>query len=294
MQEPAVDLRATGRGRRRLLVNRLAEALAVGAAALAVGALVIVIWSVGSRAIGAINLDFFTQGPAQFGEAGGGIAPAIAGSLLLVAVATIIALPVGVLTAIYVSEFAPVRIGRMIRLWLDVLNGFPSIVIGIFVFTILVKTSVPILGVGHHQSAIAGGVALAIIMLPTVTRTTEEMLRLVPDALREGALALGVPRWKAILTVVLRTAAPGIATGVMLAVARVAGETAPLLFTAFGNDRVSTSLRQPIGTMSVQIFNYAKEPYDLLNQQAAAGALVLVAFVLFLNVAARVLVRRKK
>jgi phosphate transport system permease protein len=197
-------------------------------------------------------------------------------------------IPVGVLTGVYLSELGrDSKFASVVRFSADAMSGIPSIVIGVFTYTLIVLQQ-------RHFSALAGGVALAIIMLPTVTRTTEEMLKLVPDSLREAALALGVPRWKAILTVVLRTAAPGIATGVMLAVARVAGETAPLLFTAFGNDKVSTSLSREIGTMPVQIYKYATSPYEQWHRQASAAALVLVALVLVLNVAARVIVRRKK
>ena len=163
----------------------------------------IVVWSVFSRGVGALNLDFFTKGPALFGQTGGGVAPALVGSLLLVAIATAMALPIGVLSAIFVSEFAPRRIGEQIRLWLDVLNGFPSIVIGIFVFALCVKVTLPVVGWGHHQSAIAGGFALAIIMLPLVARATMEVLALVPNQLREASYALGVSKWQTVLRVVL-------------------------------------------------------------------------------------------
>ena len=187
MSEPALSLKATGRSRRRLLTNRGAEVGASAAAAIAVAALLVLIWSVGSRGVSALNWDFFTKGPAVFGEAGGGVAPALVGSLLLVAIATALALPFGVLAAIYVSEFAHPRFGRQVRLWLDVLNGFPSIVIGIFVFALCVKVSLPVVGWGRHQSAIAGGSALAIIMLPLVARATMEVLTLVPNELREAS-----------------------------------------------------------------------------------------------------------
>ncbi|HEV2590585.1 MAG TPA: phosphate ABC transporter permease PstA, partial [Gaiellaceae bacterium] len=233
MQPHAISLKATGRGRRRLIANRIAEGGAVLSAAAAIAVLAIVIWSVGSRGIGAINLDFFIKGPSSdfFAASGGGIAPAIVGSMLLVAVATVIALPVGVLTALYCSEFAPPSIARQVRLWLDVLNGFPSIVIGIFVFALCVKVKLPLIGIGHHQSAIAGGGALAIIMLPLVARSTMEVLSLVPNHLREASLALGVSKWQTVLRVVLPTSFGGILTGTTLAIARAAGETAPLLFT---------------------------------------------------------------
>ncbi len=178
------------------------------------------------------ELGLLHQGPGDvFGQSGGGIAPAIVGTLILVATATVFALPTGVLTAIYVSEFAPRRLGEQVRLWLDVLNGFPSIVIGIFVFALCVKVKLPLLGIGHHQSAIAGGFALAIIMLPLVARATMEVLSLVPSGLREASYALGVSKWRTVLSVVLPTSLGGILTGTTLAIARAAGETAPLLFT---------------------------------------------------------------
>ena len=230
-------LTASGRSRRRLVMNRVAEAVALLAALIAIAALVVLVASVLVKAFPALNFDFFTKGPAVFGQTGGGIAPAFVGTFVLVAIATAIALPVGVLVALYVSEFAPRRIADQIKLWLDVLNGFPSIVIGIFVFALAVKTKLPILGIGHHQSAWAGGFALSIIMLPLVSRTTMEVLALVPNHLREASYALGVSKWRTVLGVVLPTALGGIVTGTTLAVARAAGETAPLLFTCalFGN-----------------------------------------------------------
>ncbi len=188
MTDVPISLRATGRGRRRLLFNRLAELTAFAAAAAAILVLGILVWSVFSRGVHALSWNFFTKGPALFGQTGGGVAPALVGSLLLVGIATAMALPVGVLTAIFVSEFAPRRIGEQVRLWLDVLNGFPSIVIGIFVFALCVKVSLPVVGWGHHQSAIAGGFALAIIMLPLVARATMEVLTLVPNELRDASL----------------------------------------------------------------------------------------------------------
>jgi phosphate transport system permease protein len=295
LQAPATDLRATGRGRRRLLVNRVAEGAAIAAALLAVAALALVIWSVGSRGIGAINLDFFVKGPALFGESGGGIGPAIAGSLLLVGVATLIALPVGVLTAIFVSEFAPVGAGRQIRLWLDVLNGFPSIVIGIFVFTICVKVKVPILGIGQHQSAIAGGVALAVIMLPLVARSTMEVLALVPNHLREASYALGVSKWQTVLRVVLPTSFGGILTGTTLAIARAAGETAPLLFTcSIAGQLVDWNPSHSVQSIPLTIFQYSESADPNLHQQAWAAAFVLILFVLMTSLSARLLLERSR
>jgi phosphate transport system permease protein len=295
MAESEISLKATGRSRRRLLVNRAAEGSAQLAAALAVAALAIVVWSVGSRGVGALNLDFFTKGPPPFGEAGGGIAPALAGSLLLVVVATAIALPFGVLTAIYVSEFAPRRIGEQIRLWLDVLNGFPSIVIGIFVFTLCVKVKVPLVGWGHHQSAIAGGVALAIIMLPLVGRSTMEVLRLVPNQLREASYALGVSKWQTVLRVVLPTSFGGILTGTTLAVARAAGETAPLLFTcAIAGQLVDWNPAHSVQSIPFTIFQYSESADPNLHEQAWAAAFVLIVFVLVTSLLARLLLERSR
>ena len=297
MNEPAISLRATGRGRRRLVANRVAEGAAVVAAALAIAVLAIMIWSVGSRGAGALSLDFFTKGPPLFGQTGGGIAPALVGSLLLVAVATAFALPVGVLTAIYVSEFAPRRASEQIRLWLDVLNGFPSIVIGIFVFALMVKVSLPVVGWGHHQSAIAGGFALAIIMLPLVARSTMEVLRLVPNELREASYALGVSKWQTVIRVVLPTSFGGILTGTTLAVARAAGETAPLLFTcAIAGQIVDWNPTHSVQSIPLTIFQYSESADPNLNTKAWAAAFVLIVFVLVTSLTARILLdlsRRK-
>jgi phosphate transport system permease protein len=296
MEPDAISLRATGRGRRRLLANRVAEGAAVLAAVLAIGALAIVVWSVGSRGIGAINLDFFLKGPSSdFFGGKGGIAPALAGSLLLVGVATVIALPFGVLSAIYVSEFARERVAQQIRLWLDVLNGFPSIVIGIFVYTVAVKVKVPILGIGHHQSALAGGGALAVIMLPLVARSTIEVLRLVPNHLREASYALGVSKWQTVLRVVLPTSFGGILTGTTLAVARAAGETAPLLFTcAIAGQIVDWNPTHSVQSIPLTIFNDAESADPALHLQAWAAAFVLIVFVLVSSLTARLLLERSR
>jgi phosphate transport system permease protein len=295
MGEPAISLRATGRGRRRLLVNRIAEGAAIFAAALAIAVLAILIWSVGSRGAGALSLDFFTKGPPLFGQTGGGIAPALVGSLLLVAVATAFALPVGVLTAIYVSEFAPRRIAEQIRLWLDVLNGFPSIVIGIFVFALMVKVSLPVVGWGHHQSAVAGGFALAVIMLPLVARSTMEVLRLVPNQLREASYALGVSKWQTVIRVVLPTSFGGILTGTTLAVARAAGETAPLLFTcAIAGQTVDWNPTHSVQSIPLTIFQYSESADPTQHQQAWAAAFVLIVFVLVTSLTARLLLDRSR
>ena len=295
--QPEVSLRATGRNRRRLFVNKVAEGSAVLAAALAILVLAIVVWSVGSRAIGAINIDFFTKGPSSdfFGGQHGGIAPALVGSLLLVGVATVMALPIGVLTALYVSEFAPERFAQQIRLWLDVLNGFPSIVIGVFVFTVAVKANVPGLGIGHHQSAIAGGAALAIIMLPLVARSTMEVLRLVPNELREASYALGVSKWQTVLRVILPTSFGGILTGTTLAIARAAGETAPLLFTcAIAGQIVDWNPSHSVQSIPLTIFTYSESADPVLHQQAWAAAFVLILFVLVTSLTSRLLLERSR
>jgi phosphate transport system permease protein len=296
MAEPAVDLRARGRSRRRLLANKVFEGSAVLAAGLAIAVLGIVIWSVGSRGIGAINVDFFIKGPSSdFFGGGGGIAPALVGSFMLIAIATIIALPTGVLTAIYVSEFAPARFAQQIRLWLDVLNGFPSIVIGIFVFTLCVQKKVPILGIGRHQSAIAGGFALSVIMLPLVARSTMEVLRLVPDELREASYALGVSKWQTVLRVILPTSIGGIFTGTTLAVARAAGETAPLLFTcAIAGQIVDWNPTHSVQSIPLTIFTYSESADPNLHQQAWAAAFVLILFVLITSLTSRLLLERQR
>jgi phosphate transport system permease protein len=295
MSAPEISLKATGRSRRRLAVNRIAEGGAFAAAALAIAALAIMVWSVGSRGAGALNVDFFTKGPPIFGEVGGGIAPALIGSLLLVAIATAFALPFGVLTAIYVSEFARPRLGEQVRLWLDVLNGFPSIVIGIFVFTLCVKVKLPLVGWGHHQSAIAGGFALSIIMLPLVARSTMEVLRLVPNELRDASYALGVSKWQTVLRVILPTSFGGILTGTTLAVARAAGETAPLLFTcAIAGQIVDWNPAHSVQSIPLTIFTYSEAADPNLHQQAWAAAFVLILFVLVTSLTARLLLERSR
>jgi phosphate transport system permease protein len=290
-----ITLKATGRSRRRLLVNKLAEVTALSAATVAIVVLGILVWSVFSRGVHSLSWAFFTKGPALFGQTGGGVAPALVGSFLLVAIATVMALPIGVLTAIYVSEFAPPRIGDQVRLWLDVLNGFPSIVIGIFVFALCVKVSLPIVGWGHHQSAIAGGFALAIIMLPLVARATMEVLTLVPNQLREASYALGVSKWQTVLRVVLPTAFGGILTGTTLAVARAAGETAPLLFTCvLAGTTVDWDPTHSVNSIPYTIFQYSEAPDPELHQQAWALAFVLIAFVLLTSLTARFLLERSR
>jgi phosphate transport system permease protein len=258
----------------------------VGATLLAIVPLAMVLYYVTVRGIGGINLEFFTELPRPVGESGGGMANAVVGTLKLVGLACVFGIPPGVLAGVYLAEFGTTRFGNAVRFCADVMAGVPSITVGLFVYALLVLKT-------KQFSAIAGGIALAVLMLPTVTRTTEELLKLVPESLREAALGLGVPKWRATLRVVLRTAAPGIATGIMLAVARVAGETAPLLFTAFSNRFWSDGLNEPTASLPVQIYTYAVSPYEDWHRQAWAAALVLVVLVLILNVTARVLVRHR-
>jgi phosphate transport system permease protein len=271
---------------RRKVTDLVARGLCVAATLLAVIPLAGVLFYVASAGIGGLSVELFTEMPKPVGELGGGMKHAIVGTLLLVGLACAVGIPVGVLAGIYLAEFGDGILGRAVRFSADVMSGIPSITVGIFVYTLVV------LSMGRF-SAIAGGIALGILMLPTITRTTEELLRLVPASLREAGLALGAPRWKVTLRVVLVTAAPGIATGVMLAIARIAGETAPLLFTALGNRFFTTALDEPIGALSLQIYTYAVSPYDDWHRQASAAALVLVAMVLILNVAARLLFRAR-
>ena len=238
------------------------------------------------RGAAGLSLSFFTELPKPVGETGGGMGNAVVGTLTLIAIASAIGLPIGILSGVYIAEVGRGKLAGWIRFFAEVLSGVPSITIGVFVYALVV---VPM----KHFSAFAGGVSLAIIMIPTVTRTTEELLRMVPSHLREASLALGVPMWRTSLFVVLRTAAPGIATGVMLAVARVAGETAPLLFTAFNNRFLSTRVDQPIASLPVQILTYSTSPYQDWQQQAWTGALVLVVVILALNVVARLGVRSR-
>jgi phosphate transport system permease protein len=290
-----LSLRATGRGRRRLVVNRLAEAAAVAAAAVAVAILGLLVWSVLRRGAGALSVDLLTKPPAPFGQTGGGIAPALAGSLLLVGLAAAMAVPVGVLTAIHVSELASRRLGEQVRLWLDVLNGFPSIVIGIFVFALMVEVPLPLVGWGHHQSALAGAFGLAVIMLPLVARSTMEVLALVPREQREASYALGVSRWQTVLRVVLPAALGGILTGTTLAVARAAGETAPLLFTcALSGSFVDWNPAHSVASVPLTIFTYSEAPDPQSHEQAWAAAFVLIAFVLVTSLTARVLLDRSR
>jgi phosphate transport system permease protein len=247
--------------------------------------LAFILFFVLSQGVQALNWDFFTKLPAPVGEPGGGFANAIVGTLMLIGIGAAFAVPVGVISGVYIAEFPATRLATMARFAADTLNGVPSIVVGVFVYGIAVLPF-------RQFSASAGGLALGIMMIPIVARTTEELLKLVPPALREGALALGATRGWATLTVVLPAAAPGIITGVVLALARIAGETAPLLFTAFNNRFMSVDPSQPIASLTVQVYTYAISPYEDWHRQAWAGALVLVTLVLTCSILARVATRR--
>jgi phosphate transport system permease protein len=265
---------------RRHAIDRLMRGLAAGAAFGVLVPLVLIFAFLVYRGSAALNVEFFTQLPKPVGESGGGMANAIVGTLILIAIASGVGLPLGILGGVYLAESRDRRLPWAVRFLADVLNGVPSIVIGIFAYTLLV---LPL----RRFSAIAGGVALGVIMVPIVLRTTEELVRLVPASLREAALALGVPEWKVVLRVVVPTARAGIVTGAMVAIARIAGETAPLLFTAFGNRFWHQGLDQPIAALPLQIFAYAISPYEDWHRQAWAGALVLIAIVFLVSLAAR-------
>lgn len=268
----------------RRFVDRAVRGACLGATVLALLPLLSVLSMVAIRGADGLSLAFFSELPKPVGEAGGGMAHALVGSLQIVALACSMGIPAGVLAGIYLAEFGTSRFGRFARFSADVMSGVPSIAVGLFVYVLVVRHT-------GGFSALAGAVALALLMLPTITRSTEELLKLVPEALREAALGLGVPRWRATLRVMLRTAAPGIATGIMLAVARAMGETAPLLFTSFNNRFWARSPTEPTASLPVYIYTYAVSPYAEWHAQAWAAALVLVGCVLLLNVGARLLVR---
>jgi phosphate transport system permease protein len=269
---------------RRRIVSRIAETLCAGAVLLALVPLALILFYVLRQGIGAINIAFFTEMPKPVGEVGGGMANAIVGTLILIGIAALFAVPIGCVCGIHLAEYPDTKFSSVVRFAADVMNGVPSIVVGIFAYGLVV---LPV----KRFSAIAGGIALGLLMLPIVVRTTEELLRLVPAGLREGALALGATRGRAVFTVIVPAALPGILTGILVAIARVAGETAPLLFTSFNNRFWSTNLGQPIASLTVQIFSYAISPYEDWHRQAWAGAFLLVAMILTLSILARLSVR---
>jgi phosphate transport system permease protein len=283
--DPGLSLRPGGPLRRRRIVNKIMESLGTLAALVAVAVLVVVVVSVARRGAHSLSWHFLVSKPHLFGGPGGGISNAIIGSGIIVGLATAIALPVGVLLAIYLTEFAPRRLAGPIQLAVDVLAGLPTIVVGVFIYGLLV--------VGHAQSGYAGAIALSIVMLPLVARAAQEVLLLVPGTLREASLALGVSRWRTVIGVILPTAFGGIVTGTVLAVARAAGETAPLLFTSsiFSN-AVSTDITHSMPNIPVLIFIYSEQPDPALHQDAWAAALVLIGFVLIASLGARALLAR--
>ena len=270
---------------RRLVVDRLATAATLLCSILVLLPLVAIFGYLVYRGMGAINWAFLTRTPAPVGEAGGGMANAIVGSALMLGMASLIGVPLGIGSGIYLAEHGKQRFAQLVRFTADVLNGVPSIVTGIAVYGLIVVRQ-------KHFSGLAGGVALGIMMVPTITRTTEEMLLMVPNSVREAALGLGIARWRTTLSIVLRTATSGVITGVMLAFARVAGETAPLLFTALGNQFWNLKLNQPTAALPLQIYVYAISPYDDWHRQAWAGALVLILLIVGAVAAVRVATSR--
>src|SRR3984885_11542049 len=257
----------------RVVMNHLATVAAVGSTILVMAPLIAIFFYLLVKGASSLNLAFFTQVPKPVGEMGGGMANSILGSGILLAIASLMGVPIGIAGGIYIAEYGRnKRLANMVRFTADVLNGVPSIVMGIATYTLIVVPQ-------KHFSALAGGVALGIMMIPTITRTTEEMLLMVPLNVREAALGLGVPNWRSVLSITLRTASPGVITGCMLAFARVAGETAPLLFTALGNQFWSVSANGPIAALPLQIYVYATSPYDEWHRLAWAGSLVLILLI---------------
>ena len=271
---------------RRRAVSHAMIGLTYVAALVAILPLILIVWHLVRQGASSVSWTFFTRMPAPAGETGGGMANAIVGTGILVVMASLVGLPVGIGAGLYLAEQRGAPLATTVRFLSDVLNGLPSIVMGIFAWQMLVRPF-------KHFSALAGGIALGAMMIPLVTRATEEMIRLVPVALREAALALGYSRWRTSLSVVLRTALPGIVTGALVAVARIAGETAPLIFTAFGNQFWSVSPTQPIAALPMQIYSYAIAPYDDWHAQAWAGALVLLGLVFVISLAARFATRSR-
>lgn len=270
--------------RRRAIRGRIAEGLCFAASLVGVGSLMAILLYLLVKGFSALDIAFFTKTPAPVGETGGGVANAIAGTLIIILIAAAISLPLGIGAGTYLAEFGNGPLATLVRLFSDVLTGVPSIVIGILAYQLVVISM-------HKFSALAGGIALAALILPFIVRTTEEILRLVPREYTEAALALGAPRWRTILTMVLPAAAGGLISGIMLALARAAGETAPLLFTAFGNTFWNLHLTQPMSALPLQIYQYAISPYDDWHRQAWAAALVLVVLAVVFSLLARLAVR---
>jgi phosphate transport system permease protein len=273
------------RALRRLLSNAMVG-LMVLAVVTALLPLVFILFDLVVKGAGSLSLDFFTRMPAPAGESGGGVAHAIVGTLIIVGTASLIGLPIGIAAGIYCAEYPGSRLTWVTRFVADVMNGTPSIVVGVFAWAWIVATQ-------KHFSALAGSVALALLMIPMVLRTTEEMIKLVPNSLREAALALGYPRWRTSLTIVVRTTLPGIVTGSLLAVARIAGETAPLLFTALGSQYMSFDIDQPMAALPLTVFTYATGPFEEWHRYAWAAALVLILVVFVLSLGARLAIGRR-
>jgi phosphate transport system permease protein len=269
---------------RRILSNFMVG-LMIGAVIVALLPLFFILLNLVLKGAGSLSLEFFTRTPAPAGESGGGVAHALVGTLLIVGIASLIGLPIGVAAGVYCAEYPGNRLTWLTRFVADVMNGTPSIVIGVFAWAWIVARQ-------KHFSALAGSVALALLMIPMVMRTTEEMIKLVPNSLREAALALGYPRWRTSLSVVIRTTLPGITTGALLAIARIAGETAPLLFTALGSQYLSFNLNQPMAALPLTVFNYATGPYEEWHRFAWAAALVLILVVFVLSLGARLAINR--
>lgn len=269
----------------RRVTNQAATAFAIGAAVLVIVPLVVIFVYLVLKGVGSLNWAFITQTPKPPGELGGGMANAMVGSVVILALASLVGIPMGIGCGIYLAEYGRGRLGDLVRFTADVLNGVPSIVIGIAVYSLIVLRQ-------KHFSAFSGGIALAIMMIPTVARATEEMLLMVPNNVREAALGLGIPKWRTTLSISLRTASAGVITGCMLAFARVAGETAPLLFTAFGNQYWNMNLNQPTAALPLQIYTYALAPYDDWHRQAWAGALILIVMIVAAVAAVRIATTR--
>ena len=270
---------------RRRFMSGLMTTLVALLSLLAVLALVLIVGNLIAKGASSLDWNFFVKNPVPAGQSGGGVANAIVGTGIIVGCAALMGLPIGIGTGLYLAEYGSGRLGWTVRFVADVLNGTPSIVVGIFAWIWLVKPM-------GHFSALAGSVALAVLMIPMIARTTEEMVRLVPHSLREAALALGYPRWRTSLRIVARTALAGIVTGCLVGIARIAGETAPLLFTSLGNLNFSTSIKQPMQTLSLQIYTYATGPFEDWHRMAWAAALVLMGLVLMLALAARWAIRQ--
>lgn len=278
-------MKMSARHAKRLLTNTVMTTLTAACAFIAVTVLVLILGYIAYRGLTAINFQFLIDTPKPVGE-GGGIGNAITGSFALLLLACLFGLPIGIAAGVYLAEYGDNWFGSVVRFVTDTLTGVPSIIVGVFVYTIIVLPQ-------KHFSTLAGGIALGMIMIPIVTRTTEEMIRLVPTSLREGALALGAPQWRVTTGVVLPAASSGIATGAMLAIARVSGETAPLLFTAFGSRFFNWYLDQPMSSLTVQIYNYAISPYDEWHAQAWAATLILMTLILLINIAVRFFTRQR-